>query len=165
MSLIDQVGGGYRVKGAVALPNTAVTQTSNTAASTQDGLTIDRLTLGRRYYSCKTIVAAAWGAGSSQQTVSLSLNFQHSSDGTSWDNFSTGTVVASVLGSTSTGGSTGTTGAATYGTVEQSVGLVGARRYVRMQLPVPTFGDCSSGKTVTVAGTIVFMGADELPAV
>jgi hypothetical protein len=94
------------------------------------------------------------------------LNVQHSSDGTSWDNYSTGTVpTAAAFGSTSTGGSTGTTGGTAYNTVEQSINLNGARRYVRIQVPAPTFQDCSSGSVLAFAGTLVFGGADELPAV
>jgi hypothetical protein len=34
-----------------------------------------------------------------------------------------------------------------------------------VQLPAPTFSDCSSGSVLTVAGVLVFGGADTLPAV
>ncbi len=42
--------------------------------------------------------------------------------------------------------------------------LNGARRYVRMQLPAPTFANCSSDYIFTGHGVIVFSGADENPA-
>src|SRR5689334_5548154 len=94
MSLIEQYNIGSRVKGRTALA-AQVTQTSNAAATTQDGLTIDRNESGlRRYYSCKVIVGGQflYGASSAHIATIASLNFQHSSDGTSWDNFSTGSV-------------------------------------------------------------------------
>lgn len=166
MSLSEQFNVGARIKAKLALVNTAITQTSATAATTQDGVTVDRNESGlRRYYSCKAIVSGAFTGGSSQRTATLSLNFQHSSDGTSWDSYSTASVPTAVaFGSTSTAGSTGTTGGTDYDTVEQSVSLVGARRYVRIQVPAPTFQDCSSGVLLNVHGVIVFGGADELPA-
>lgn len=166
MSLSEQFNVGARIKGKVAFSNASFAPTSNGAAlTTADGVTVDRNESGlRRYYSAKAIVAGTWTAGSSQNTQTLTLNFQHSSDGTSWDNFSTGTAPSAVWGSSSTGGSTGTTGGTAYQTVEQSVNLNGARRYVRIQIPVPTFTDCSSGRSLSYAGVLVFGGADELPA-
>jgi hypothetical protein len=165
MSLNQQYDIGSKVVARLALGNFATTQSSAAAATTQDGVTIDRQDGLRGYYSCKSIVSAAFTAGSSQVTATLALDFEHSSDGTSWDAFSTGTEPSAVTwGSTSTGGSTGTTGGTDYDTIEQSVNLVGARRYVRLQLPAPTFADCSSGSFFTGHGVIVFGGADELPA-
>jgi hypothetical protein len=35
---------------------------------------------------------------------------------------------------------------------------------VRVQIPAFNFADCSSGRSLTAAATIVFGGADELPA-
>lgn len=138
----------------------AISQTSAAAATTQDGLTVDRLSLGRRFYSCKAQFVASWTAASSQRTASIGLNFQHSSDGSSWDNFSTGTVPAVVVfGNTS--GSLSTD----YKSVGQSVNLIGARRYIRMQISTPTFADCSSGQGVfSGMGVITFGGGDENPA-
>lgn len=166
MSISEQYNAGARIRARLALANTAITQSSAAAATTQDGVTVDRNESGlRRYYSCKAIVSGAFTGGSSQRTATLTLNFQHSSDGTSWDNYSTGTVPTAVAwGSTSTGGGSGTTGGTEYDTVEQSVNLNGARRYVRIQVPAPTFQDCSSGVSLNVHGVIVFGGADELPA-
>jgi hypothetical protein len=63
---------------------------------------------------------------STVKAVSLALTFQHSSDGTSWDNFSTATNASKAFGST------GATGAqAVEDAMEQPVSLVGARRYMR----------------------------------
>lgn len=165
MSLNGQTNVGAQIKARTALVNTSITQSSAAAATTQDGNTIDRTALTRRYYSCKAVCSAAYSAGSSQQTASLTLNFQHSSDGTSWDNFSTGTVPTAVVwGATSSGYASGTTAGTEYNTVEQSVNLVGARRYVRVQIPAPTYSDCSSGKQLNVHAVVVFGGGDELPA-
>jgi hypothetical protein len=36
--------------------------------------------------------------------------------------------------------------------IEQSVNLNGARRYIRCQVPAPTFTDCSSGSVLTLGG-------------
>ncbi len=164
MSLTEQFNVGARIKAAVATTSLAISQTSATLATTQDGLTVDRTTLGRRYYSCKAIAAFSFTAASSMRTATVSINVQHSSDGTSWDNYSTGTVPAVVqFGASSSGNALSTD----YKTVEQSVNLNGARRYIRMQISTPTFtgGDCSSGQgALTGCGTFVFGGGDELPA-
>jgi hypothetical protein len=160
MSLSEQFNVGARITAKMATTSLSISQTSNTAATTQDGLTIDRLEAGlKRYYSCKSIAAFAFLAASSATVASVSINFQHSSDGTSWDNYSTATVPTAVTFGTTAGGSTD------YDTVEQSVNLVGARRYVRMQISTPTFAGSSSGQGVfSGGGILVFGGGDELPA-
>jgi len=168
MSLVEQFNIGSRVKGVTALA-TQITQTSNTAATTQDGLTVDRNASGlRRYYSCKAVVAGQllYGASSAHTASIASLNFQHSSDGTSWESFSTASAPATAVtwGSTAVGNTAGTTAGTAAGVIEQSVNLNGARRYIRVQIPAPTFTDCSSGSVLSVAAVIVFGGADELPA-
>lgn len=166
MSLVEQFNVGSRIKGRTAMA-VQVTQTSNTAATTQDGLTIDRNESGlRRYYSCKVIVGGQflYAASSAHIATVASLNFQHSSDGTSWDNFSTGSAPSAVTWGSSSGGAVGTTAGTAPGVIEQSVNLNGARRYLRVQVPAPTFSDCSSGSVLSLAGVLVFGGADELPA-
>jgi hypothetical protein len=167
MSLSEQFNVGARIKGVTALA-AAITQTSNTAATTQDGLTIDRNESGRRrYYSCKFVVGGQflYGASSAHTAVVSSLNVQHSSDGTSWDSYSTATAPSAVTwGSSSAGGGTGTTAGTAAAVIEQSVNLNGARRYIRVQIPAPTYSDCSSGSVLTVGAVCVFGGADTLPA-
>ncbi len=166
MSLSEQFNVGKRIKARSALPNTTITQSSAAASTTQDGLTIDRNAAGlRRYYSCKAIVSGALTSNSSMAQVTFTLNFQHSSDGTSWDNYSTGTVPTNVWGTSSSGNTAASTSGGTYQTVEQSVNLNGGRRYVRIQIPAAAaFSDCSSGQSLAVHGVVVFGGADELPA-
>ena len=160
MSLSEQINIGARIYGVQGTSNLAISQTTATAATTQDGLTIDRTLLGRRYYSCKAIAAFGYVAATTGATATLGINFQHSSDGTSWENYSTGTVPA-----VTTFGNT-TVGTTDYDSVQQAVNLVGARRYVRMQIPAPTYGTSSSGHGVFSGnGMIVFGGGDELPAV
>jgi hypothetical protein len=167
MSLVEQLNIGSRIRSKVAI-TASVTQSSAALATTQDGLTVDRNQAGlRRYYSCKACVAGTllYAASSAHTATIPSLNFQHSSDGTSWDNYSTGTVPAAVIwGATSSGYAGVTTAGNEPNTIEQSVNLNGARRYVRIQIGAPTFTDCSSGSVLTVGGVIVFGGADELPA-
>jgi hypothetical protein len=167
MSLSEQFNVGARIKGVTALA-TQITQTSNTAATTQDGLTIDRNTSGfKRYHSAKFVVAGQFlYAASSAHTATISsLNVQHSSDGTSWDSYSTATVPSAVVwGATSAGYAGLTTAGTEADAIEQSVNLTGARRYIRVQIPAPTFSDCSSGSVLSVAAVCVFGGADELPA-
>lgn len=168
MSLVEQFNIGSRIKGVTALA-AAITQTSNAAATTQDGVTIDRNESGRRrYYSCKFSVCGQflYGASSAHTATIASLNVQHSSDGTSWDSYSTATVptVAVVWGATSAGNAAGTTAGTAVGSIEQSVNLNGARRYIRVQVPAPTFTDCSSGSVLTVGAVCTFGGGDELPA-
>ena len=166
MSLVEQFNIGSRIKAKVSFGG-QITQTSNTAATTQDGVAVDRNESGlRRYYSCKAVVGGVFLYGaSSAHTASVGINVQHSSDGTSWENYSTATIPSnSVWGATSAGYAGGTTAGTEADTVEQSVNLNGARRYLRVQIPVPTFSDCSSGSVLTLTGTLVFGGADELPA-
>lgn len=148
---------GKLIKAMPGIPSTGTIPSSSGAAI--NGLTIDRLALGRRYQSCRSVVQGRL-VGSTQQTVSLTKTFQHSSDGTSWDNYSTATNPAAVAI-----GSTGSTAAQTTdGVVEQTINLRAARRYVRQVLAAPAFSLSSSGDTLTVAGTVVFAGADENPA-
>ncbi len=167
MSLVEQFNIGARIRSRVAI-TAIVTQSSATLATTQDGLTVDRNEAGlRRYYSCKACVGGTllYAASSAHTGTIPSLNFQHSSDGTSWDNYSTGTVPAAVIfGATSSGFAGLTTAGTQPNTIEQSVNLNGARRYIRIQIGAPTFTDCSSGSVLTVGGLIVFGGADELAA-
>ena len=166
MSLVEQFNIGSRVKGVTALA-TQITQTSNTAATTQDGLTIDRNTSGyKRYYSAKLVVAGQflYAASSAHIATIASLNVQHSSDGTSWDNYSTGTAPSAVTWGSSSGGAVGTTAGTAAAAIEQSVNLNGARRFIRVQIPAPTFSDCSSGSVLSIGAVCVFGGADELPA-
>lgn len=168
MSLTEQFNIGARIKAKTAMA-VAVTQTSNTAATTQDGITIDRNEAGlRRYYSCKVSVGGQFLYGASSQHIATvaSINFQHSSDGTSWDSYSTATVPATavVWGASSSGNALATTAGNAVGVIEQSVNLNGARRYIRVQVPAPTFSDCSSGSVLTLGAVVVFGGGDELPA-
>jgi hypothetical protein len=157
---------GYRIRVRTAMINTSITQSSAAASTTQDGITIDRLAQGlRRYYSAKAVVSGAYLGNSSMATAYVGINVQHSSDGTSWDNYSTQTVPTAgtyLWGSTS--GGINTTAGAAYGTVEQSVNLNGARRYIRIQVPSGVASaDCSSGHAFTAHGVLIFGGADELP--
>ncbi len=167
MSLVEQFNVGSRIKARTALA-TVITQTSATLATTQDGLTIDRNESGlKRYYSCKVCVGGQllYAASSAHTATISSIVFQHSSDGTSWDNYSTANAPASTIwGATSSGFASLTTAGTEPKMIEQSVNLNGARRYVRVQVPAPTFTDCSSGSTLSLAAVIVFGGADELPA-
>ena len=159
MSLIDSYNVGYSVKGVQGTSSLSISQTSGTAATTQDGLTIDRNALSRKYYSCRVSGLFGFTAASSQTVASLTLNFQHSSDGTSWDNYSTATVPTAVsFGSTSSF-------TTDYKEVAQLVNLNGARRFVRCQIPAPTYANCSSGQGVFSGGvTVIFGGADTYPA-
>ncbi len=161
MSLSEQYNVGARITAAMASTGLSIAQTSAAAATTQDGLTVDRQETGRkRYYSCKAIAAFQYTAASSLRTATMGINFQHSSDGTSWDNYSTATVPTVV-----TFGATSGSLSTDYDTIEQSVNLNGARRYVRVQIPAPTYADCSSGQGVfSGQAIIVFGGGDQLIA-
>lgn len=160
MSLSEQYNVGPRIKGVTALVNTAIAGTTATGPTTEDGRAIDRLALGRRYYSCKAIVSGVFIGNSTAQSASMGVNFQHSSDGTSWDNYSTDTVPAV----TAFGPSSNSTNGTEYGVVEQSVNLRGARQYIRIQVPPITVSSSSAGNAINAHGVIVFGGGDELPA-
>ena len=164
MSLVEQFNVGTRIKSKTALA-VVITQTSNTAATTQDGLTIDRnLSPLKRYYSCKVCIGGQflYGASSAHTATIAGFTFQHSSDGTSWDNYTTNATT--VVWGTSAAAASLTTAGTESDELEHNVNLNGARRYVRVQIPAPTFTDCSSGSVLTIGGTLVFGGADELPA-
>jgi hypothetical protein len=156
MSLTEQFNIGARIDIVQATTSLSLSQTSAAAVTTQDGLTIDRQESGRRqYYSCKIAFVGSFVAASSGRTATMGINLQHSSDGTSWDTYTTG--VAATFGSTN--------GTTHYQEVQTSANLVGARRYLRVQIPAPTFSDCSSGQGVfSGMGVLVFGGADTLPA-
>lgn len=159
MSLVDSFNIGAQLKAVMGSTNVVLSQTSAAAASAVDGLTIDRTALGRRYYSAKAIAAFQYLAASSQTVATLAISFSHSSDGTSWDAYSTATNPTAVQFGTTAGGTTD------YDTIEQSVNLNGARRYLRVQIPAPTYANCSSGQGVFTGGSIiVFGGADIAPA-
>lgn len=156
MSMAATYDIGHYIKAMPGLPNTSVPSSSGAAFN---GITIDRLALGRRYQSCRSAIQGRLTA-STAQAAQVTPTFQHSSDGTSWDNFSTATNPAL------TGiGSTASTGASqsTDGVAEQAVDLRGARRYVR-QVGTVAFTLTTSGDSLAVSGMVIFGGADELPS-
>ena len=156
MSLGRQYDGGRTLKVLAGIAQTSAAVPSSSGAAV-NGATIDRHAIDQRHYSARSIVRGRFVA-STVNAVTLALSFQHSSDGTSWDNFSTATNASKALGST------GATGAQTVeGVVEQSVSLQGARRYVRQVLAAPTFASATSGDSLYFNGSVVFAGADELP--
>jgi hypothetical protein len=112
--------------------------------------------LARQYYSCKSVGRGRFVGSTVQNAVSLAASFQHSSDGTSWDNYSTATNAS--------GGRVDRRDrrAGVEAVVEQPVSLVGARRYVR-QVLTPTFSGGTSGDSAYFSGVVVFGGADEQP--
>ena len=159
MSISNHYNIGSKIDIVFATTSLSISQTTATAATTMDGATIDRTLLARRYFSVKNAFLASYVAATTAATATISLNFQHSSDGTSWDNYSTGTVPTAVSFGNSTAGTTD------YDRVQQSVDLRGARRYVRMQIPAPTYATSSSGQGVfSGMGVMVFGGGNELPA-
>jgi hypothetical protein len=156
MSLKESFDGGRRAKVVAGVPLTTTPIPSSSGGVQQTGGTIDRLAMDRRYYSCKSVVRGRFLA-STINNVSFAIGMQHSSDGTSWDNYSTQSNAAGTLGST------GATGAQTVeGAAEAHFSLVGARRYIR-QVMTPTFASATSGDLFYAQGSIVLTGADELP--
>lgn len=156
MSLSRIYGGGALVKAVAGVAQSSAAIPSSSGAAI-NGATIDRHALDRRYYSCRSIVRGRF-VGSTVQNVTLSISFQHSSDGTSWDSLSTATNASKAFGST------GATGAQTVeDAVEQVVSLQGARRYVRQVLGAPAFSGGTSGDNLYVGGSVLFTGADEVP--
>jgi hypothetical protein len=156
MSVARSYDGGARLLTRAGINLTSAGVPSSSGGVAANGASIDRHALDRRYYSCRSIVRGRF-VGSTINAVTLAASFQHSSDGTSWDNFSTGTNASAALGST------GATGAqAVEGVVEQRVNLLSARRYIR-QVMTPTFAAATSGDIVYYQGSVVFTGGDEAP--
>jgi hypothetical protein len=155
MSLSRSYDGGriLRTIAGVAHSSAAVPSSSGAALT---GATIDRQAFDRRYYSCRSVGRARF-VGSTIQNLLLAMSFQHSSDGTSWDNFSTATNLSGAIGSTAATGAQ-----AVEGSVDQPVSLVGARRYIR-QVLTPTFSSGTSGDNAYFSGVLVLAGADEQP--
>ncbi len=157
MGLSEQFDVGKRLKAYAGVPLTSTPTPSSSGGVAQNGATIDRQGLARHYYSCRSVGHGRL-VGSTVQAVTVAMSFQHSSDGTSWDNFSTDTNASAAIGST------GATGAqAVEGVAEQAVNLRSARRYVR-QVLTPTFASATSGDVAYFSGEVVFGGADELPS-
>lgn len=155
MSVAQQFDIGRFILGVAAVAPATVP--SSSGGATTNGVTIDRLAYGRQYYSASALIQARL-AGSTQQTAAVAVSFQHSSDGSSWDNFSTDRNVSKTIGST------GATGAQTVNdAVNAPVNLRSARRYVRVNV-VPTFALTTSGDNVQLSGVLALGGADELPA-
>ena len=157
MSLIEQFDVGRRIKAQAGIAFTSAGIPSSSGGVAQNGAAIDRLALPRQYYSCRSVIRGRFVA-STINAVSLAASFQHSSDGTSWDNFSTATNVSKAFGSTAATGAQ-----AVEDAVEQNVNLLGVRRYVR-QVMTPTFTSATSGDFLYDHGSVVFGGADELPS-
>lgn len=156
MSLSRQYDGGRTLLTKAGIAFTSGGVPSSSGGVTYNGATIDRHAFDRRYYSCRSNLRGRF-VGSTVNAVSGALTFQHSSDGSSWDSYSTATNATKAWGST---GATGTQ--AVEDVAEQPVSLVGARRYIR-QVFVPTFAAATSGDTWYHSGSIVFTGADENP--
>lgn len=156
MSLIEQYNIGTRILTVLGTTSVSLSQSSAAASTGVNGQTIDRNESGRRrYYSCKAALAASFVAASSQRTATIAVNLEHSSDGTSWDSYATGT--AATFGSTN--------GTTHYQSASTNVNLNAARRYIRVVLAPPVYTDCSSGQGVfSGMGVVVLGGADELPA-
>jgi hypothetical protein len=150
MSYSEQTNVGARLKSEFQFV-VQTTQTSAAEAADSTGTSVDRLALSRHYYSAKAIVVGKFIGSSTAQTAILIPTVQHSSDGTSWESHTTGAGVTF-------------TGTTEDGEVEVDVNLIGARRYVRISLPAPTFSDCSSGSYFDGSAAFIFGGADELPA-
>lgn len=155
MSLSRQYDGGRTLLTRAGVSHTSAAVPSSSGAAL-NGATIDRHAFDRRYYSCRSIGRARF-VGSTVQKVTVAMSFQHSSDGTSWDSYSTATNASGDIGST------GATGAqAVEGVVEQPINLNGARRYVR-QVLTPAFSGGTSGDNAYFSGSVIFAGADENP--
>jgi hypothetical protein len=157
MSIGRSYDGGRLGKLVAGIALTTTPVPSSSGGVTANGATIDRQALDRRYYSAKSFVRGRFTSTGTVNSVTAALTFQHSSDGTSWDNYSTATNASKTFGST------GATGAqAVEDVAEQPISLVGARRYIR-QVMVPTFASATSGDSFGYQGTVLLTGADETP--
>ncbi len=156
MSLSRSYDGGRLGKVVAGVALTTTPTPSSSGGITVNGATIDRLAYDRRYYAAKSFVRGRF-VSSTVNAVTGSLSFQHSSDGTSWDSFSTATNAAKAFGST---GATGVQ--AVEDVVEQPISLVAARRYIR-QVFAPAFTNATSGDSFGYQGSVLLVGVDENP--
>lgn len=170
------------IGGTVALQSVFDAQTfqaSSTAnnADTLTGNTIDRNAFSRRYLSVKVGLAIAGALGTATSGLNFaggSVGMQHSSDGSSWANYSTDRNGTRLYYGTSSGGLTAgatapaastSTSTGYRGVVDANFDISRARRYIRFTF-APNVGSTSSGSanTMQVAGIAVLGGADLLPA-
>lgn len=170
MSTPRQFNVGAFLAEAPGLRAVTVLATSTAAANgnglAQNGITIDRRALTRRYLSAKAqVLVSAVRESTGLETITVALKAQDSADGTSWTDYSTDTEPAAlVLGATSTAAGGTNLSSGPNGTQAQSVNLLRARQFIRM-VATPTHGATSSGADqVTVAGIWTFGGADFNPA-
>lgn len=163
MNVADVFNVGSLIKAEVGLDAQTVNSCTTSAGDTLFGPAIDRLALRDRYRSAKVVLggSAVLTQATSTHGITAVLvpGIQHSSDATSWDAWSTGTVPSKTLGVTTSATATGA-----RGTAEQSVNLSGARRYVRMTASAAMTLSTSTTDSVAVAGTIVFGGGETTPA-
>lgn len=157
MNLADMFDVGRKLKAEAAMHPQTMDSSSTEDGVAVNGLAIDRLALDRRFYSAKAVVTGR-ATMSTTKTATVALAVLHGdSSGTATTAYSTETNASRTLGST------GATGAqAVDYTVEQSVNLRGAKRWIRIEV-TPTLAATSSGETLSYAGTLVFGGADEDP--
>lgn len=136
-------------------PRTIATCTT-ADGDTYNGRTVDRRQLDDRAQSAIASVTAGFiGGPANTKTLSLTLSMQHSSDASSWENFSTANNVTKVIGSTTT--STDVVG---YGVAQMRVDLTTARRYIRM-VCVPD-ASATSSEDYGISGQWAFGGLQAL---
>lgn len=141
----------------LSVPALAPATVNSSAGAAQNGVTIDRQAYSRQFHSVQ-IAALIRLAGSTVQASTVTVGLQHSSDGSSWDNYSTGRTVSRASGSTSA------TGAQTVNDVAQAgFSLQNCRRYIRAVV-TPAFAATTSGDSVALSAIANLGGANELPA-
>jgi len=134
---------------------TAVTAAGTGDATEVDGSTIDRQALGSRMDSVQLVVHGNVTL-TSGKTLSIAMNLQDSPDDSTWTDF--GDVQASTVVVTATGGALTASDFADF--INRDIR--GANRYIRAQW-TPDLNHTGTD-TAMVAGTLIFGGAEELPA-
>lgn len=129
---------------------------------TYTGRTVDRRLLDDRAGSAVAALMLSFvGGPANAKDLRATFKVQHSSDASSWDDFSTGTALSSAAGALQVGSTTTSTNIEKSRVFSQRVDLRTARRYVRM-IATPD-ASATSSENYSMAGMWAFGGYQELP--
>lgn len=165
------------VGSAVAIyPSTGITAFCSTSTAIegvqQNGATIDRLALGRRYLSCKAFVVANGERGTATSyahAIQGVVGLQDSPTSTTWTDYSTanwGAGSGNIYNTTGTPAASTSTSTAWKATFDARFDLGRARRYIRPVFTGTVYaGSSAAGPNALLSGYmgLALGGAETLP--
>lgn len=151
MNVAFQRNIGSFLRAAPALASVTVTAGDGSDGVPQDGITLDRNAFVPLCLSAMLVLTAVAALNDGVDTAEISVTFQDSADGVSWDTYNAGppSPVATTISEDGTS------------CIAVKAQLGGARRYVRAQVTASL--SRANTDTVTLTGVWIVGGADELP--